>query len=104
MAASVEKDDPEFVLKWFHVTIGAPERGVSCESMGEEDRRSLSFYFVVDPDTSMIGKWHQITSSSINSSRSRSERGLHPVAGELGSSKDRIGAIEHGLTMLRLKN
>jgi hypothetical protein len=102
MAARVEKDDLEYVLEWFHVSIGAPERGVPCESVGEEDGRSLSLHFVIDPDTLMIGKWHEITSLQ-NGSRSRSEPGLHPAAGELGSSKDRIGAIDHGLTMLRAK-
>jgi hypothetical protein len=71
--------------------------------VGKEDGRPLSLHFVVDPDASMIGKWHEINSLSKNSSRSRSEPGLHPVAGELGSRKDRIGAIEHGLAMLRAK-
>lgn len=35
--------------------------------------------------------------------RPRSELNLHPVAGELGSRQGRIGAIEHGFTMLRAK-
>jgi hypothetical protein len=71
--------------------------------VGEEDGRSLSLHFVVDPDTLMVGIGHEITSLSANSSRPKSELDLYPVAGELGSRKDRIGVIEHGLTMLRAK-
>jgi hypothetical protein len=40
---------------------------------------------------------------SKNGSRSGSELGLHPVAGEFDSRKDRIGAIKHGLALLQAK-
>jgi hypothetical protein len=78
--------------------MAAPERGVPSKSVGEDDGRSLSYHFLVDPETLMIGKWHEIA-SFLNHYRSRSEFDLHPVAGELGLRKARIGTIEHGLTM-----